>query len=339
MAAAHRAKPDSVAIDLRKLYRPLQRDARTLLTTKFHALAERRRAASEGLSKATTVATAALGRLLAQDDSFAKAMGPLIAASRQDLPELAPPSRKLGRPLSREDTLGLLSGSGIRTLDDVSQGQMTMTMAKDVNVDVRVAPFDDAWTDTSGGRHQQQQVWADKATGRFGFLYTIGQEGGNVSCGAGMEVLFARRAAGYPPGAGPPGLVQVRTYTPYSYAWRDRSYLGTAHQHAGFGVLVWSAPLAGGPSRTDLDHEYWTWNDGTSWYDEHDNPGFPNADSDSALQYGNEAPYIPIEPGRLYGAWIWCFAQGDAHGADLTSAAYGQAMIDALAQLIVIGQQ
>jgi hypothetical protein len=104
-------------------------------------------------------------------------------------------------------------------------------------------------------------------------------------------------------------------------------------------VLVWSAPLGGGASRTDLDHEYWTWSDGTSWYEDHTNPSFSGHDFDTALQFGREAPYFSIEAGRIYGAWIWCFAGGDAHGADIASAGFAQALIDATAKLIVIGQQ
>ena len=81
------------------------------------------------------------------------------------------------------------------------------------------------------------------------------------------------------------------------------------------------------------------WSDGTSWYEGHGNPSLPGRDFDTALQFGNEAPYFPIQPGRIYGGWIWCFADGDAQGADVTSAAYAQALIDATAKLIVVGQQ
>ncbi|WP_168794670.1 hypothetical protein [Paraburkholderia aromaticivorans] len=326
------------AADLRALGRTTQKSARLLLQEKFNSIVERRRASGANLAAATEAANVALRRVLAQDKEFAAAIKPLVTASRTGLLKIERTEPRLGRPLSRESALGLLSGSGIRGLGGTS-GSIVMTMAKDTRIDVRGVPYNDAWTNAGGGAHQQQTVWADKNTGQFGFLYTIGKEGGALTCGAGVEVLFMRDVPGFPPGQGPAGLAQVRAYTPYNYVWHDKSYLGTAHQHAGFGVLVWSAPIDGGPSRTDLDHEYWVWSDGTSWYEEHNNASFPGQDWELALQYGNEAPYFSIEPGRLYGAWIWCFAQSDAHGADLTSAAYAQALIDATATFIVIGQQ
>jgi hypothetical protein len=46
-----------------------------------------------------------------------------------------------------------------------------------------------------------------------------------------------------------------------------------------------------------------------------------------------------MEPGRMYIAWVWCFAEGDAHGADATSAGFAQAQIDANVNMIVVGQQ
>jgi len=324
---------------LHERYRALQKDARQLLQAKFQALDKRRRAADTSLGKAAASATAALGRVLGRDQEYVAAIRHLIKTSSTGLLKLEQAEGKLGRPLSREAALGMLSGSGIRNLGGSIGGIVGLTMAKDTKIDVFVPPYNDAWTSTDGGRHQQEQVWADKSNGRFGFLYTIGQEGGAVWCGAGVEVLFMRQSPGSPPGQGSAGLAQVRTYTPYQYVWQDKSYLGTAHQHAGFGVFVWSAPINGGPSRTDLDHEYWTWSDGTSWYEGHGNPSLPGRDFDTALQFGNEAPYFPIQPGRIYGGWIWCFADGDAQGADVTSAAFAQALIDATAKLIVVGQQ
>jgi hypothetical protein len=332
------AKSKVTDVDPRKLYPGVQKDARGLLQRKFQAITERHKRADESVGKAAAAASAALRRVLGRDQEYTAAMKPLIAASSTDLIKLERAEGKLGQSLSRDFALGLLSGSGIRDLE-TSTVTVRLIMAKDTNLEVRVPPYNDAWTHADGGRHQQQQVWADKTNGRFGFLYTIGKEGGSLSCGAGVELLFMREHPGFPPGQGPAGLAQVRTFTSYEYIWRDKSYVGTAHQHAGFGVLVWSAPIDGGPSRTDLDHEYWIWSDGTSWYEDHSNPSFSGRDFDNALQFANQPPYFPIEPGRIYGAWIWCFADGDAHGADLTSAAYAQALIDATAKLIVIGQQ
>ena len=126
---------------------------------------------------------------------------------------------------------------------------------------------------------------------------------------------------------------------PYKYRWHDVSYLGPAHQHTGFGVLVGSWDVRGGPGRVDQDHQRWRWHDGTDWYKEHNNPNWSGFDTDTALDFGDLAPYFPIEPGRMYIAWVWCFAEGDAHGADATSAGFAQAQIDANVNMIVVGQQ
>lgn len=319
-----------------------QKSARNLLQAKFQAIAHRQKTVGANCDKATEAATAALRRVLARDEEYATTIKPLVAASNSDLLKLERAEAKLARPVSRDSALGLLSGSGIREFGGSTIGNvvaLTMTMAKDTKVNVRIPPFDDAWTHASGGRHQQQTVWADRNNGEFGFLFSIGKEGGSLSCGAGVEVLFTREHPGFPPGQGPNGVAQVRTYTPYDYIWRDISYAGTAHQHAGFGVLVWSAPFGGGPSRTDQDFEYWVWNDGTSWYMDHTNPSFSGRDSDTALSFNKQAPYFNIEPRRLYGAWVWCFAAADSSGADLFSAAYAQALIEATAKFIVVGQQ
>lgn len=326
--------------DLRALERARRREARGMLTAHFQTLARERSALASDVRQGATAAQAAIRRLLERDEEFQSQIRPLVAGSRAALTDLDVVTGDDHASLvSRDAAIGLLAGSGVRDLGGSLGGLMTLTMIKDTRADVRVPPYNDAWTHAEGGRHQQQQLWATRNDGRFGFAYTIGHEGGEAWSGAGVEVLFMRDHPGSPPGQGPAGLAQVRTHTPYRYAWRDLSYLGTAHQHAGFGVFVWSAPLDGGPSRVDQNHQYWTWSDGTSWYDDHHNPGFSGRDADTALSFDNQAPYFPIEPGRIYGAWIWCFGGGDASGADVASAAYAQALIDATARFVVIGQQ
>lgn len=325
--------------EIRQLQRTFQKESRRLVADHFQSLARQRAAFDADAREGAAIASAALSRQLERDEEYRATIGPLLERARADLTDVeVTDDVAIGSPLTREVALGLLSGSGIRDLAGAPGSIMLMTMAKDTRVDVRVPPYNDAWTATEG-RHQQQQVWANKNDGRFGLVYTIGQEGGSIWSGAGVEVLFMRDHPGSPPGQGPAGLAQVRSHTPYRFAWHDSSYAGVAHQHAGFGVFVWSAPLDGGPSRTDLDHQRWRWHDGTSWYQAHSSPGFPAPDRDTALNFADEAPYFPIEPGRVYGAWIWCFAGGDTSGADLLSAAYAQAFIDATARFVVIGQQ
>jgi hypothetical protein len=333
------------SVDLRTLGRTTQKSARLLLQEKFNRIAKRRRESRANFVKVNKAADAALRRVLAGDTEFVAAIKPLVAASRNELIKMERSDVKIERPLTHESAIRLLSGSGMRESGDSSDLislppiVIGFSMANDTKLDVRVPPYDDAWTDTSGGPHHQQEAWADKNNGNFGFLCTIGKEGGTLTCGAGVEALFMRNSPGHPPGQGPIGAAQVRTYTPYEYGWRNLSWLGPAHQHAGFGVLVWSVPIAGGPLRLEQDHERWAWWDGTSWYEHHNNANDPGRDSGVALQFGDEAPYFGIEPGRLYGAWIWCFIDADAHGADALSAGFAQAIIEAQAKLIVIGQQ
>ena len=129
------------------------------------------------------------------------------------------------------------------------------------------------------------------------------------------------------------------TYTPYQLRWKNKSYLGTAHQRGGFGVKVFSRDYDGGEWRVDQNHTYRSWDDGTSWYDDHHNVQAPGFNSTYALNGPYRPPYFPIEPHRWYQAWIWCFISGDAHGADFFSAAYANAQIVASANAITVGQQ
>jgi hypothetical protein len=323
------------------LYRGARKEAQKALQMKFQAVADRRLTELAADGELQSAAGAALARALQRDEEYSAAVKPLLEGARRGPAKLVERSpERLRGPLSRETALGLLSGSGIRDVGADPRFPMTMTMAKDTHVQVFVAPYQDAWSTSDGGglSHQQQRVWADKNSGEFGFLYTIGKEGGFVSSGAGVEVLFMRQQPGSPPGMGSPGMVQVRTYTTYDYLWRDVSYLGTAHQHAGFGVFVWSVDIGGGAPKIDLDWERWSWQDSTSWFDNDPNPSFPDVDYGTALQYDDMAPYFPIQPRRMYGAWIWCFENGDAHGADAASAAFAQAKIEATAKFVVVGQ-
>src|SRR5512135_2687355 len=95
--------------DLRKLYRGLQKDAQHLLQGKFQAIMERHRAADASLGKASAAAAAALSRVLGRDGEYAAAIKPLVSAASKELLKLERAEAKLGRPMSREAALGLLS--------------------------------------------------------------------------------------------------------------------------------------------------------------------------------------------------------------------------------------
>jgi|SRR5580700_5757509 hypothetical protein len=108
---------------------------------------------------------------------------------------------------------------------------------------------------------------------------------------------------------------QVRAYCPNQFVWWDKSYLATAHNDAGFGVLVLSWDMNGNNQNTDKDFRYSTWSDGTGWYDTHYNSNYPGVDYDQAYYLTNEPTYFPVQSNRVYMAAIWCFGSCDASGS------------------------
>jgi hypothetical protein len=325
------------ATDLNKVYRGIRSDAHEQLTDQFARFVKEQRARDREDRAIEELSTSALKGVLRTDEKYAAEIERLVSQSVDRLTDLEIGETAIAGP-SRDKIVALTSGCSIQDMRIQSGNTVTFATSKDTTMDVFTAPYSDSWTDVEG-RHQQLIASANKGTGFLRVLYTVGKEGGSTYLGAGVAVLFMRKVAGHPPGQGPAGLAQVRTHTPYKYRWLDKSYLGTAHQHAGFGVLVGSWSINGGPGRVEQDHQRWRWSDSTDWYKQHTNPNWSDFDDDVALSFGDQAPYFPIEPGRMYVAWVWCFAEGDAHGADLTSAAYAQAQIDANVNMIVVGQQ
>jgi len=111
-----------------------------------------------------------------------------------------------------------------------------------------------------------------------------------------------------------------------------------AHGPAGLGGFVSSDDLAGGDRRTEQNHQYWIYNDGTKWFEDNANPAFPSFDHDDALSFGDQAPWFLIQPGRIYNVAVWCFDECDAHGATIEQASFAQAAINARMPCVVIAQ-
>lgn len=199
-------------------------------------------------------------------------------------------------------------------------------------------PYAGQSSELLGGPHQQQSAVVNRTTGRFGFLHTIGEEGGWSFASAALWVRFMRQSPGSPPGQGTVGLAQVRVYVPCSYLWANKSYIAPAHNHAGFGVFITSRDVDGGDSQVDLNHQYWIFSDGTSWYQQHNNPAFPGRDSDHALNFNHQAPWFLIRPGRMYSAAVWCIGGCDAHGATIEQASFAGAGISARMPFLVVAQ-
>jgi hypothetical protein len=239
------------------------------------------------------------------------------------------PGSGLGSVMVQDN--GLFTLSGDRLIID-------LIVAVEETIDVFGPPYAGQGTEVQGGPHQQQSAVADRTTGAFTILHTIGHEGGSSYAAAAIWLHFMRKSPGSPPGQGNPGFAQVRPYVPYRYAWRNQSYVAPAHGHAGFGVFVSSDDLAGGDRRTEQNHQYWIYSDGTSWYDNHANPAVPSFDHDHALSFGNQAPWFLIQPGRIYNVAVWSFGECDAHGATIEQASFAQAAIIARMPFVVVAQ-
>jgi hypothetical protein len=231
----------------------------------------------------------------------------------------------------------LVQDSGLVTLDG-PRLILDLIVAMEETIDVFGPPYAGQGTELQGGPHQQQQAVANRTTGSFRIVHTIGHEGGFSYAAAAIWTHFMRKSPGSPPGQGKTGLAQVRPYVPFDYGWQHKSYVAPAHGHGGFGVFVASEDLAGGDRRTEQNHQYWIFADGTSWYQTHHNPAFSSLDHDHALTFGDQAPWFVIHPGRIYSTAVWCFGECDAHGATIEQASYAQAAIVARMPFLVIAQ-
>jgi len=204
-------------------------------------------------------------------------------------------------------------------------------------IDVFGLPYASQSSETRNGPHQTQIAAASAAAGTFGFAHNIGNEGGSSYCASALWVHFMRQSPGHPPGQGNPGLAQVRPYVPFNYRWADRSYIATAHNRGAFGVFVTSQDLSGGNSQIEQNHQYWIFDDGTGWFEQHNNPAWFDADSDHALSFGNVAPWFFIQPGRIYSAAVWCWGECDANGLGAT-ASFAAAAVSARMPFLVVAQ-
>jgi hypothetical protein len=208
----------------------------------------------------------------------------------------------------------------------------------DESIDVFGPPYASHATELVGGPHLQQEAFADRATGAFEFVHKLGMEGGFAYSAAAIWLRFMRRSPGSPPGQGSIGLAQVRPFVPYSYLWMNRSFLAPAHGLAGFGLFVSSRTLDGQDEQIELNHKYWIYSDGTSWFQHHHNAAFPDTNDGHALNFNDLPPWFMIRPGRIYSAAIWCFGHCDAHGGSIEQASQAAAAIFARVPFVVVAQ-
>jgi hypothetical protein len=190
-------------------------------------------------------------------------------------------------------------------------------------------PYLNSWVATTGDpSHEMQTAEAFDTTGVFRFITNIGDEGGSAATHAGILASYV------PSGKHP--TVQLTPTIPYQYIYRDISYAGTAHNDAGFGLLVHSWDPATGRNTNESDTSYSIWSDGTSWADDHSNPSYSNWDTALAFSAGQEPLPIPVKPNMVYTFAFYCWGSCDADGKSYWGSSYAMQAIDATLQSIEV---
>jgi len=311
----------------------LREQARDGLARHVQRAAEQRRSATDWSDRAMRLTHDRTRAVLSADDEYQRGMRTLWTEFRDRVRGVDKPAERVRSAISDE--------AALRFLDQPFSPLAPLT---DPHLDVFAAPYADAWTDVRGRGtpHHRQAAWADRSTGEIGFDYQIFPEPGDIACGAAVWVNFMRQSPGHPPGQGPAGSAQIRTYTPYDYTWNDQSSMERADNSAGFGFYVVSWDLAGGDLTVEQEYRYPqpVWDDVTDWNWNHANPGWPVTSSDVAFWNGpQQTPLFSIRPQRMYSAAIWCFGQARAAGDQHDHGSYAEATLAAHVRLVVVAQQ
>jgi hypothetical protein len=169
-------------------------------------------------------------------------------------------------------------------------------------------PYDAAW----GQQQPESDLTAASADAFQGtFSATVNGGGDSSFAGAGIGVGF-QAVSDLP-------MAHVRPYLRYSYEWLDSSALATAHTSAYLKVRA----IQFGPSGQQTEYPpaevaQTLWNDGTSWYEQHQ-------DSGDEVWPGVIQLDFPLVAGQYYGIWVYCqlFADDNANGSLSDSVADG----------------
>lgn len=189
-------------------------------------------------------------------------------------------------------------------------------------------PYLNEWVAMTGDQsHEQQTADAFDATGIFRFITNIGDEGGSAATHVGV-------LAGYVP-TGRYRSMQLLPTIPFQYIYRDISYAGTAHNDAGFGILVHSWDPASGRNTTESDTSYSIWSDGTSWAEDHSNPSYSSWDTAQAFSDGLATP-ISVKPNVIYSFAFYCWGSCDADGKSIWGSSYAMQAINATLQSVAV---
>lgn len=318
----------------------LREEAQAALANRVERAVRQRRSLQERSMRAIALTHEAARGVLEADAAYRAGMAQIWKETAEDI-RLADTSEQVSASPHGLAIAALADGAVLKTMGGGGADLGGIIGTTKNHLDVFGPPYVDSWTssEVGGAPPERRNTWARAGTGEIGFDYRIWPKAGSISCGAAVWVNFMRQAPGSPPGQGAPGMVQIRTYTPYEYMWHNQSGMAAAHSEAGFGVYVLSWNLSGGDRVVEQDHEYTAWNDTTDWNWNKGNTSFSSSDWDHALYLTQMAPYFPIRPGRLYWAAIWCFGAGSASG-QLTEyrASLTESRIAATVRFVVVDQ-
>jgi len=152
--------------------------------------------------------------------------------------------------------------------------------ARSLGLNVRGRPYDFEWSD----RKDWGGAIADRVEGTAELSVSSGGTPGDTDHtwnGAGLGIRFTPIV----------GMLRVAPYLPYHFKWHNDSTLEVARNRGEVGVLV--REIGG---RTIIDRRDPLWNDGTSWYQEH------NDEQDGVF---NDSTFFFTESTRELEIWFW----------------------------------
>lgn len=112
--------------------------------------------------------------------------------------------------------------------------------------------------------------------------------GGWMRNGAGVGVWFKPKSTST--------YVRIAPYAPYNYRWKDDSSLQVAHNFGQICVFI-QRFLGPGNFETVVDNRQQLWQDGTSWYETH---------QDDQSGFFTDSNYFWASSNDWYLVWIWC---------------------------------
>ena len=164
--------------------------------------------------------------------------------------------------------------------DDAQWQEFLDRPARSMGLNVRGRPYDFEWSDAVDWGTPS----ADRNEGTIELSVSSGGTPGDTEHtwnGAGLGIRFTPVV----------GMIRVAPYLPYHYKWHNDSTLEVARNRGEVAVLV--REIGGA---TLVDHRTKLWNDGTSWYQEH------NDEQDGVF---NDSTFFFTSSRRELEVWYW----------------------------------